>query len=240
MDDINFRIPLIGEKFPELDVETTAGRIKLPDSFNGHWFMLFSHPGNFTPVCTTEFFSFSKRNEDFKKLNTQLIGLSVDSVVSHIAWIKWIEENLKIKVPFPIIGDSMGNVAKRLGMIHAESSSSTVRAVFLVDDKGIVRLILYYPLEMGRSIDELLRVINGLQMADKYKAAIPANWPNNEIIGDKVLNPVPHNIGDADKAMTEHKGYAWWLTYKELPSDEIEKSKNLDKRKENEDSSESK
>lgn len=240
MDDINFRIPLIGEKFPELDVETTAGRIKLPDSFNGHWFMLFSHPGDFTPVCTTEFFSFSKRNEDFKKLNTQLIGLSVDSVVSHIAWIKWIEENLKIKVPFPIIGDSMGNVAKRLGMIHAESSSSTVRAVFLVDDKGIVRLILYYPLEMGRSIDELLRVINGLQMADKYKAAIPANWPNNEIIGDKVLNPVPHNIGDADKAMTEHKGYAWWLTYKELPSDEIEKSKNLDKRTENEDSSESK
>ena len=240
MDDINFRIPLIGEKFPELDVETTAGRIKLPDSFNGHWFMLFSHPGDFTPVCTTEFFSFSKRTEDFKKLNTQLIGLSVDSVVSHIAWIKWIEENLKIKVPFPIIGDSMGNVAKRLGMIHAESSSSTVRAVFLVDDKGIVRLILYYPLEMGRSIDELLRVINGLQMADKYKAAIPANWPNNEIIGDKVLNPVPHNIGDADKAMTEHKGYAWWLTYKELPSDEIEKSKNLDKRKENEDSSESK
>lgn len=226
------RFPLIGEKFPELEVETTHGMKKLPDDYKGKWFMLFSHPGDFTPVCTTEFFSFSRRYEDFQKLNTELIGLSVDSTISHIEWVNWIEENLKIKVPFPIIGDGMGRVATRMGMLQAQSSSATVRAVFIVDPNSIVRLIMYYPLEIGRNVNELLRSIKALQMTEKYKAAIPANWPNNEIMGDKVINPPPKTVADSKTRMDQFKGYAWWLTYKEVPENEVQEASKFVRKKE--------
>lgn len=219
------RLPLIGEKFPDLQVETTHGQIKIPDAYKGRWFMLFSHPGDFTPVCTTEFYSFARRYEDFQKLNVDLIGLSVDSVISHIEWVNWIEDNLKIKVPFPIIGDSMGRIASRLGMIHAESSSSTVRAVFIVDPNSTIRLIMYYPLEIGRNVDELLRSIKALQMNDKYKVALPANWPNNELIGENAINSPPRNVADSKKRLREFKGYAWWLTYRPLPDNEVTEAK---------------
>ncbi len=222
-----FRMPLIGEKFPEMEVTTTHGRIKLPDYYRGKWFILFSHPGDFTPVCTTEFVSFAKRYEDFRKLNTELIGLSVDSDISHIEWVTWIEKTLGVKIPFPIIADPMGTVARRLGMIHAESSTSTVRAVFIVDDKATVRLIMYYPLELGRNIPEILRAVKALQLIDKYGAVMPANWPYNELIGDNVLNPPPHNVEEAPKRLQQFKGYAWWLTYRELPKDEVEESKRV-------------
>ncbi|MGC8609372.1 MAG: peroxiredoxin [Thermoplasmata archaeon] len=231
VEEENFRIPLIGEKFPTLSVDTTHGNMTLPDVFSGKWFMLFSHPGDFTPVCTTEFFSFASHYEDFKRIGAELIGLSVDSTISHIEWVRWIEANLKIKVQFPIIGDAMGRVANRLGMIQPESPSSSVRAVFIVDPKGTVRLIMYYPLELGRNVDELLRAIKGLQVSDKYKAAMPANWPVNEIIGDKVLNSPPHNVNDADKRMQEFKGLSWWLTYKEVPQEEINEAKKFIKEK---------
>lgn len=226
------RFPLIGEKFPELDVETTRGNLKLPGVYKGKWFMLFSHPGDFTPVCTTEFFSFSKRYEDFQKLNTELVGLSVDSTISHIEWINWIEEHLKISVPFPVIGDGMGNVATRLGMLHTQSSTSTVRAVFIVDPISVVRLIMYYPLEIGRNVDELLRAIKALQMNEKFKVALPANWPYNELIGDNAINPPPKNVADSKTRMGEFKGYAWWLTYKELPEGEVQEAKKLVKGRE--------
>jgi peroxiredoxin (alkyl hydroperoxide reductase subunit C) len=182
--------------------------------------MLFSHPGDFTPVCTTEFFSFSKRFEEFKNMNVELIGLSVDSNISHIEWVNWIEEHLKITVPFPVIADPMGDVAKKLGMLHAESSTATVRAVFIVDTNGIVRLIMYYPLEIGRNVNELLRAIKALQMSDKYKVAMPANWPQNELIDNKVLNSAPKTVTDAKSRIKEFKGYSWWLTYKSLPEEE--------------------
>jgi 1-Cys peroxiredoxin (EC 1.11.1.15) len=161
-------IPSIGEKFPELNVVTTHGPMKLPDAFKGRWFILFSHPADFTPVCTTEFVSFAKHYDDFKKLNTELIGLSVDSDISHIEWVTWIERELKVKIPFPIIADPLGNVAKALGLIHAESGTATVRAVFIVDDKAVIRAILYYPLELGRNIPEILRMVRSLQLIDKY------------------------------------------------------------------------
>ncbi len=219
------KFPLIGEKLPDLEVETTQGQMKLPDQFKGKWFMLFSHPGDFTPVCTTEFYSFARRYEDFQKLNTELIGLSVDSTISHIEWVNWIEANLKIKIPFPIIGDGMGRTAARLGMLHAESATSTVRAVFIVDPNSIVRLIMYYPLEIGRNVDELLRTIKALQMSDKFKVALPANWPNNELIQDNALNPPPTNVADSKTRMQQFKGYAWWLTYRELPAKEVQEAK---------------
>lgn len=223
--------PLIGEKFPEKQVETTQGVIKLPDQYRGRWLMLFSHPGDFTPVCTTEFFSFAKRYDDFQKLNTDLVGLSVDSTISHIEWINWIEDTLKIKVPFPIIGDGMGRTATRLGMLQAQSSTSTVRAVFIIDPDSVVRLIMYYPLEIGRNVDELLRAIKALQMNDKYKVALPANWPNNELIGENALNPPPRNVADSRTRLSQFKGYAWWLTYKELPEGEVREAKKFVKNK---------
>ncbi|MDT7873537.1 MAG: peroxiredoxin [Sulfolobaceae archaeon] len=219
-----FRMPLIGEKFPELEVETTHGRIKLPDQYKGKWFVLFSHPGDFTPVCTTEFVSFAKKYEEFKKLNTELIGLSVDTNISHIEWVNWIESTLKVEIPFPIIADPMGRVAKRLGMIHAESSTSTVRAVFIIDDKSTVRLIMYYPLELGRNINEILRSIKALQLIDKTGAVMPANWPKNEIIGNNVLNPPPRTVKDAKLRLGQYKGYAWWLTYREIDKKEAEET----------------
>ncbi|MFP3491282.1 MAG: peroxiredoxin [Vulcanisaeta sp.] len=220
-------IPSIGEKFPELNVVTTHGPMKLPDAFKGKWFILFSHPADFTPVCTTEFVSFAKHYDDFKRLNTELIGLSVDSDISHIEWVNWIEKELHVKIPFPIIADPLGNVSKALGMLHAESGTATVRTVFVVDDKAVIRTILYYPLELGRNIPEILRIVRSLQLIDKYGVVMPANWPYNELIGENVLNPPPHNVEEAPKRLQQYKGYAWWLTYRELPKNEVEETKQI-------------
>jgi len=219
------KFPLIGEKFPHLEVMTTFGKKVLPEDFSGKWFVLFSHPGDFTPVCTTEFYSFAQKYEDFKKLNTELIGLSVDSNISHIEWVRWIKEKLNIQIPFPIIADPMGEVSKTLGMIHAESKTTTIRAVFVVDPNSTIRLILYYPMELGRNINEILRIVKGLQVSDKYAAALPANWPENEIIGEKVLNSPPKDVTSADEVLKKYKGYDWWLTYKEIPEDEVKIAK---------------
>ncbi len=213
-------IPLIGEKFPEMEVVTDHGVIKLPDAFQGKWFVLFSHPADFTPVCTTEFVAFAKRYEDFKKLNTELIGLSVDSTFSHIKWKEWIEEKIGVKIPFPIIADPQGTVAKKLGLIHAESSTHTVRAVFIVDDKGVIRAILYYPLELGRLIDEILRMVLALQLSDKYGRAVPANWPNNEIIGDKLIVPPASTVEEAKKRLEQYKCLDWWFCFDDNATEE--------------------
>ena len=217
------QIPLIGEKFPEIEVVTDHGVIKLPDHFKGKWFVLFSHPADFTPVCTTEFVAFAKRYEDFKKLNTELIGLSVDSNYSHIKWKEWIEQNLGQKIPFPIIADPQGTVAKKLGLIHAESSTHTVRAVFIVDDKGVIRAILYYPLELGRLIDEILRMVLALQLSDKYGRAVPANWPHNELIGDKLIVPPASTYEEAMKRKEQYKCFDWWFCYDDNATEEEKK-----------------
>ncbi len=215
-------IPLIGEKFPEMEVVTDHGTIKLPDYYveQGKWFVLFSHPADFTPVCTTEFVSFALRYEDFKKLNTELIGLSVDSVFSHIKWKEWIKEKVGVEIPFPIIADPQGAVAKKLGLIHAESSTHTVRAVFVVDDKGVIRTILYYPLELGRLIDEILRIVKALQVHGKYGRAVPANWPNNEIIGDALIVPPPTTYEEAMKRMQQYTCLDWWFCYDKPATEE--------------------
>ncbi len=218
-------IPLIGEKFPEMEVVTDHGVIKLPDHFTkeGKWFVLFSHPADFTPVCTTEFVAFAKRFEDFQKLNTELIGLSVDSNYSHIKWKEWIEKELGVKIPFPIIADPQGVVAKKLGLLHAESSTHTVRAVFIVDNKGVIRAILYYPLTLGRLIDEILRMVLGLQLVDKYGRAVPANWPHNELIGDKLIVPPAGTYEEAMKRKEQYTCFDWWFCYDDKASDEEKK-----------------
>jgi len=218
-------VPSIGEKFPEIVVETTHGRIKLPDYFQGKWFVLFSHPADFTPVCTTEFVAFSMRYEDFKKLNAELIGLSVDSTFSHIKWIEWIKDKLGVEVPFPIIADPQGFVARKLGMLHAQSATHTVRAVFTVDPDGIIRAILYYPQELGRNLDEILRIVKGLQVNKKYGVALPANWPNNEIVGEHAIIPPASTIQEARERPKQYECFDWWFCHKEIPKEEAEEAR---------------
>jgi len=215
------RIPLLGEKFPEIEVKTTHGVFKLPDHYKGKWFILFSHPADFTPVCTTEFVAFQKRYDEFRKLNAELIGLSIDQVFSHIKWIEWIEEKLGVKIEFPVIADDLGRVAGKLGLIHPNKGTNTVRAVFIVDPHGFIRLILYYPQEIGRNIDEILRALKALQTSDKYEVATPANWPNNELIGDKVIVRPASDVETAKQRLELAKAkeiecYDWWLCYKKV------------------------
>jgi len=208
-------MPLIGDKFPELEVQTTKGKMKLPDAFKGKWFILFSHPADFTPVCTTEFVAFQNRYKNFKKFNCELIGLSVDQVFSHIKWEQWIKENLKIKIEYPIIADT-GKVANTLGLIHPNKGTNTVRAVFFVDTKSVIRSIMYYPQELGRNMDEFVRMIEAFQISDKEKVAMPANWPNNELIKDRVIIPPASDVQTAEKRVKEYKCYDWWFCHKKL------------------------
>ncbi|RLI80144.1 peroxiredoxin [Archaeoglobales archaeon] len=214
-------IPLLGEKFPETEVQTTHGRMLLPEHFKGKWFVFFSHPADFTPVCTTEFVAFQKRYDEFQKLGCELIGLSIDQVFSHIKWVEWIKEKLDIEIKFPVIADDTGEVSKRLGLIHPGKGTNTVRAVFIVDPNGVIRAILYYPQELGRNMDEVLRMVKGLQTSDQNGVAMPANWPNNELIGDKVIIPPASDERTAKKRLEmaeagEIECFDWWFCYKGL------------------------
>ncbi len=210
------RIPLIGEKIPDMEVKTTHGMMNIPGDFKGKWLVLFSHPGDFTPVCTTEFYSFQDKIEQFNELNTELLGLSIDQVFSHIKWTEWINDNLKKKITFPIIADDRGMVAERLGMIHPGKGNNTVRAVFVIDTEGTVRTILYYPQELGRNMDEIIRIVKGLQAVDKYKVAMPANWPNNELVKDEVIIPPASDEKTASERRGKEGCYDWWLCHKKL------------------------
>ncbi|MEN3044874.1 MAG: peroxiredoxin [Candidatus Hydrothermales bacterium] len=214
------RMPLLGDSFPKIKVTTTHGVMDLPDYFKGKWFVLFSHPADFTPVCTTEFVAFQKKIDKFKELNCELVGLSVDQVFSHIKWEEWIKEKLGVEIEFPIIADT-GEIAGILGLIHPGKGTNTVRAVFVVDPEGKIRLILYYPQEIGRNIDEILRAIEALQISDKNGVAIPANWPKNELIGSNVIIPPAKDKNTARERLEkakkgEIKCYDWWFCYKEL------------------------
>jgi peroxiredoxin (alkyl hydroperoxide reductase subunit C) len=209
------KMPLIGDQFPKIEVVTTKGKMSLPDDVKGKWFILFSHPADFTPVCTTEFYAFQKRYDEFKKLNTELIGLSVDQVFAHIKWEEWIKDNLKLEIQFPIIADT-GAISNTLGLIHPNKGTNTVRAVFIVDPESVIRAILYYPQELGRNFDEFLRMIKAFQVSDKEKVAMPANWPNNELIQDQVIIPPAQDTATAQKRKSEYDNYDWWFAYKKL------------------------
>ena len=214
-------LPLLGDRFPELEVVTTDGVKKLPDDYAGKWFVLFSHPGDFTPVCTTEFMAFERLRDEFEALNCELIGLSVDQAQSHIKWVEWIKEKRGVDVKFPIIADELGKVSNALGMIHPGKGTNTVRSVFIVDDKGIIRLILYYPQEIGRNMDEILRALKALQTHEQHKVALPANWPNNEDLGDKVIIPPASTMQEAQARLEDAKAgkfecWDWWFCYKDL------------------------
>ena len=211
---------VIGQKFPEVTVKTTHGMKKLPEDYKGKWFILFSHPADFTPVCTTEFYAMQKRLDEFKKLGVEVIGLSVDQVFSHLKWVEWIEEKLGEKIEFPIIADDRGNVAEALGMIP-EGATITARAVFVVDPNGIIRAIVYYPAEVGRDWDEILRLVKALQTSDEKGVALPHKWPNNELIGDKAIVPPAATVEEIKQRQeAKEKGeiecYDWWFCYKKI------------------------
>ena len=209
-------LPLIGEKFPSLTVKTTHGQKNLPQDYEGQWLVLFSHPADFTPVCTTEFVSFAQHQAEFEKLNTQLIGLSIDQVFSHLKWTEWIKDNLDQEIKFPIIADDMGQVAKKLGMVHEKKGTNTVRAVFIVDDQSIIRLILYYPQEVGRNIKEILRSVKALQTSQQEKVALPANWPENELVKDHAIIEPAGDEKTAQKRRGQENCYDWWFCHKEI------------------------
>ncbi len=213
-------IPLLGDKFPLMKVETTRGAMTLPDDMKGKWFVLFSHPADFTPVCTTEFVAFQQRYEKFRALNCELVGMSVDQVFAHIKWKEWIKEKLDVEIQFPIIADT-GAVANKLGLIHPGKGTNTVRAVFIVDAEGIIRIMLYYPQELGRNMDEILRAVEAMQISDKNKVAMPANWPKGELFGDHVIIPPPKDVDAAHKRLEgaksgDYECLDWWLCHKKL------------------------
>jgi len=216
------RLPLIGDPAPEFTAQTTHGPIDFPKDYEGKWVVLFSHPADFTPVCTTEFVAFQKRYEEFKKLGCELVGLSIDQVFSHIKWVEWIKEKLGVEIEFPVIADNTGKIGALFGMLHPEAAESqTVRAVFVIDPMGIVRAIIYYPLNVGRNMDEILRLLKALQTADREKVALPAGWPENELIGDRAIVPPPASEEDAKKRLEEAKTgaiecYDWWFCHKKL------------------------
>lgn len=202
-DNMYYKMPLIGDDAPSFKAKTTQGDINFPQDYKGKWVILFSHPADFTPVCTTEFMTFATMAEEFKSLNTELIGLSVDSLYAHIAWLRKIKD-IKwngmedVEVQFPLIEDIKMEVANKFGMIQpGQSNTQAVRAVFIIDPKAKIRTILYYPLTTGRNFDEIKRIILALQKADSDAVATPANWRP----GQDVIVPTAGSCGTAKERM---------------------------------------
>jgi peroxiredoxin (alkyl hydroperoxide reductase subunit C) len=214
-------MPLIGEDAPSFTAVTTQGTINFPDDYKGKWVILFSHPADFTPVCTTEFMTFASMQEDFRKMNTELIGLSIDSVFSHIAWLKRIEEKIEyngmknLEIKFPVIADLKMEVAKKYGMVQPKASTTqAVRAVFIIDPEAKIRAILYYPLSTGRNMQEIKRLVTALQKNETEKVSTPANWQP----GDDVIIPPPNTMeGVKERLGKEEEGRCcldWFICLK--------------------------
>jgi peroxiredoxin (alkyl hydroperoxide reductase subunit C) len=215
MEQATINMPLLGDTFPEFSAATSHGPMNLPGDLKGQWFVLFSHPADFTPVCTTEFVAFQKRVEEFDKLGVKLIGMSIDQVFSHIKWVEWIKEKLDVDITFPIVAANDA-IANKLGMLHPGKGTNTVRAVFVVDPESKVRLVIYYPQEIGRNMDEIVRAVKALQIADANGVAVPAGWPENELIGNKVIVPPPMDHEGAKKRPAEYECHDWWFCYRDL------------------------
>ena len=222
-------MPRIGDKAPSFEAVTTQGNINFPEDYKGKWIILFSHPADFTPVCTSEFMTFGSMAQEFEDLNTQLVGLSIDGLYSHIAWLRTIKEKIEykgmkdIEIKFPLIEDITMNVASAYGMVQpGESKTQAVRAVFFIDPKGIIRAIIYYPLALGRNFQEIKRALIALQTADNFSVALPADWQP----GDDVIVPTAGSCGVAKDRMEDKSGeikcYDWFFCTKKLSKEEVE------------------
>ena len=221
-----YPMPRIGEKAPAFTAKTTQGDIDFPKDYEGKWVILFRHPADFTPVCTSEFMTFATMEQEFKELNCELVGLSVDGLFSHIAWLRTIKEKIEYKgmknveVNFPLIEDISMNVANKYGMISPnESATQAVRAVFFIDPKGIIRTIVYYPLSLGRNFDELKRILQGLKAADEFGVAMPADWRP----GDDVIVPTAGSCGTAQSRMDDKDIDCkdWFFCTKKIAKEEV-------------------
>ncbi len=221
MTETAVRVPLIGEDAPRFEAETTQGMIKFPDDFHGKWVIFFSHPADFTPVCTTEFMTFASMQKEFQAMNCELLGLSIDSTFSHIAWLRTIREKVEfhgmkdVEVLFPVISDLSMEVARKYGMVHSEvSATQAVRAVFVIDPKGKIRALIYYPASAGRNLEEIKRLLIALQTADAHGVATPANWKP----GEEVIVPPPGSCGAAKERMADKtvRSLDWFLSFKRL------------------------
>ena len=192
-------IPKIGDAAPDFTAMTTQGEIIFSTwAGDGKWVLLFSHPADFTPVCSTELTELGRRNAEFQKRSTKLIGISIDSIHSHLAWVQNLQKILDVRLPYPLIADSNRVVSELYGMIHPGASATvTVRAVFVIDPKRIIRAIIYYPLNVGRNVDEIIRLIDGLQTVDKHGVACPVNWKP----GEKVIVPPPKTEKEVDERL---------------------------------------
>ena len=231
MENDTHVMPRIGDDAPVFKAMTTRGEINFPDDYQGKWIILFSHPGYFTPVCTTEFITFGSMAEEFEKLNCQLVGLSIGGLYSHIAWLRTIQEKIDYKgmknitICFPLIDDIGMNVAKAYGMLQpGESRTQAVRAVFFIDPEGTIRTILYYPMTLGRNFEEMKRILIGLQTIDHFGVALPADWQP----GDEVIAPIPASMEKAEERVNDEsegiKCYEWFLCTKPLPLEKINKA----------------
>ena len=222
-------MPRIGDKAPSFKAATTQGEINFPEDYKDGWVILFSHPADFTPVCTSEFITFASLEKKFNDARCKLVGLSVDGLYSHIAWLRTIKEKIEyrgmkdVKVKFPLIEDITMEVAKKYGMIQpGESNTKAVRAVFFIDPKGIIRAIIYYPLSLGRNFDELYRALIAMQAADKFSIATPADWRP----GDDVIVPPAGSCGVAKDRMDNKEGitcHDWFFCTKKISEDDINK-----------------
>lgn len=224
-------MPRIGDKAPSFEAVTTQGAINFPEDYRGQWIILFSHPSDFTPVCTSEFMAFGRRAAEFEELGCKLVGLSVDGLYSHIAWLRTIHERIEykgmkhVKVDFPLIEDVSMRVAQLYGMIQpGESKTAAVRAVFFIDPEATIRAIMYYPLSLGRNFDEIKRVLVGLRTIDRFGVALPADWHP----GDEVILPTASSSDAAEKRVDTQQEvdvhcYEWFFCTRSLPAEEIEK-----------------
>ncbi len=228
MEEQVFSMPRIGEKAPEFKAVTTQGDINFPSDYKGSWVILFSHPADFTPVCTSEFMTFATMEKQFNQANTKLVGLSVDGLYSHIAWLRTIKEKIEYKgmkdveVTFPLIEDITMEVAKKYGMMMpGESNTKAVRAVFVIDPEGLIRTIIYYPLSLGRNFDELYRVVIALQAADHFKVATPADWRPGD---DVIISPAGSCGSAKDRMDGKEEGLDckdWFFCTKKLSKEKV-------------------
>lgn len=228
LDEPAVSMPLIGDPAPEFVANTTNGIVHFPADYKGKWVILFSHPSDFTPVCTSEFMTFQSMLDEFHAMNTEVIGLSIDSLTSHIAWLRTIQEKIKfrgwsnVEIQFPVIDDIKMDVAKKYGMLQPNASDTkAVRAVFIIDPKGIVRTILYYPLSTGRNFAEIKRLVAALQTTDAFGVSTPADWlPGEDVIigAPTTASGARERVASKDKSITVED---WFMTFKKLSADEI-------------------
>ncbi len=215
-NNIRPNIPLIGEMAPEFKAPSTKGEISFPNDYKGKWVILFSHPADFTPVCTTEFIAFQDKYEEFKKLNCDLVGYSVDGLQSHIEWVRNIKSKFDVDIEFPIVAHPA--IAYKYGMLQPSADDShTVRAVFIINPDGKIEVLMYYPLSNGRNIDEILRTVKACQITYNYKKATPAYWPENPRFEDKVIIPPASNCNEANENLEKFDCKDWYICFDKNP-----------------------